>query len=1042
MSSYQAPASTTKTTPFPRTQPPYQGTDMPSPQAPTPPTKTTLFLNTTLLGTFPQPQYALRATGDASLPQITAPVTFSDTAVRIIASKYARKAGVPDKRVCTNDAPTPNLSHHAPAPDASFGAETDMRDIFSRMAGFWARAAYDSGLMHEGAAQHFYEVAVRLLECQVLLPNSPQWFNCGLYHAYGIEGDGGATLYNAQTGSVRQTNKAYTMPQTSACFINRVDDQLVGTDSIMSLWDKEAMIFKFGSGSGADYSDIRGRGEALSGGGKSSGLMSFLHVGNAAAGAIKSGGVTRRAARMVVLRDDHPDVEEFVEWKVREEDKVAYLVAGSRAAKRVWNKAQHDPDGARRLAKSLGVPRAWTEQQIALLEQDVSYVPADMDTDWQGEAYATVSGQNSNNSLRVSDNFMRACHHPDGAHVLRNRVGRGMRTVAAWPLWEKITRSTWACADPGLQFDDTIQDWHTCPADGPIRASNPCSEYLFLDDTACNLASINLTKFYDTTTGKFDAQAFEQVVAVGMVILEASLTASGFPTPTMAVNCANYRTTGLGYMDLGALLMRMGHAYGSPQALAWTRAITSLMTLAAYRTSAMMANVLGAYPRFEANKAAHLRVLDNHVNCVRRDLRANADAEFVGLRTVPPRIPLYDAVDVDLRVQLVRLADEVSEFARMWGLRNAQVTVIAPTGTISLAADCSTSGMEPAYGLVVHKSLAGGGTLRMVNQEVHAALRACGVSPQACDRCAQRIADQGGFDPADPSWLAYMSPASLAQLSQVLLCATPTVPGGPALSAAAHVDMLAAAQPLISGGISKTVNLPHDASIKDIDEVFLHAWRLGVKCIAVYRDGSKLSQPLTTSEAEAEAEAEVYGDAPAATPDLKETRGAVRSRLPDRVEAVRDKLRLGGFDFYLHRGHDEHGVLREIFISASDEGSSLSGLLRTVAKLVSVTLQHGVPLTTVVGCLLGGTYAPSGMVQGSTDVRMAASVTDLIGRHLQALYLTPCNTSAQESAPTTAVPLATSRMSGEACSSCHSFSLRRAGTCLVCTQCGQTTGCS
>lgn len=856
--------------------------------------------------------------------RVTVPAAWSQTATDILAQKYLRRTGVPPE-----------------------GAESDCRQVFHRLAGCWMDWGRRFGYFSSDAdAQVFYDEACAMLALQMAAPNSPQWFNTGLFYAYGITGRAQGHYYvDPLSGDVKASTSAYERPQPHACFIQSVVDDLAGDGGIMDLWSREARLFKYGSGSGTNFSNIRAAGEPLAGGGLSSGLMAFLKIGDRAAAAIKSGGTTRRAAKMVCLDVDHPDIEAFISWKLGEEYKVAALVAGSHTLNNLTKKlieavrlsnstgavdthSAAEFQQARiisvlREARQLGLPLNLCEQIISLLKQKLPLLEQQIfDCDWTGEAYATVSGQNANNSVRLSHAFMQAVNN-DAPWQLRYRASDTIaRVIPARKLWHQINVAAWTCADPGIQFDTTINEWHTCPKDGRIRASNPCSEYLFIDDTACNLASLNLLKFYDAAKHHFDIEGFRHACRLWTVILDISVQMAQFPSPEIARKSWQFRTLGLGYANLGALLMTMGIPYGSPRALAVTGAITAILGGESYCTSADLARELGAFPAFVRNKDSMLRVIRNHRHA------AYNSKHYEDLTIMPhaidPSLCPEDLLNAARQTWDVALSD-----GEKFGFRNAQVTALAPTGTIGLLMDCDTTGIEPEFSLIKLKTLAGGGLVKIVNQSVPVALQTLGYSREQIHTIVSYCRGHGtlqgapeinnevllkkGFThdvlerinrelaraldlrsiftvkflgtefcknklglniethtPVDTCILSELgftveaiasandyacgaqtlegAPYLKAEHLAVFDCANPCGRTGRRyLSADAHIEIMASAQPFISGGISKTINLPSNATVADIAAVHNRSWQSMLKAIAIYRDGSKLTQPLTTA---------------------------------------------------------------------------------------------------------------------------------------------------------------------------------------------------
>jgi ribonucleoside-diphosphate reductase alpha chain len=1023
--------------------------------------------------------------------ELTVPGHWSQIATDILAQKYLRRAGVPSATIPAPDYDgPPALAPQRAAPDAALGRESDSVAVFDRLAGAWAYHGLRSGLFEDATeASIFRDEICAMLARQIAAPNSPQWFNTGLHWAYGISAPGaGHFRYDAEADAVVEVADAYANPQPHACFIQSVSDSLVGANGIFDLWQREARLFKFGSGSGTNFSALRAEGEPLAGGGASSGLLSFLKVGDTAAGAIKSGGVTRRAAKMVIVDIDHPDIEAFIDWKAVEERKVAALAAGSRvtnrhitalfAAIQGEREDRFDPqrnETLRRVLKQArrdGVPEAVMRRALSKAKDGGSGLDFETyDTDWTGEAYRTVSGQNANNSVRITDAFMAAVAEDAPWQLVRRTDGGLHGTVSARRLWARIGEAAWACADPGLQFHDTINDWNTCAADGTINGSNPCSEYMFLDDTACNLASINLVKFL-TEEGGFDVDGFRHACRLWTIVLEISVEMASYPSPVIAERSYAYRTLGLGFANLGGLLMSAGLPYDSEAGRAAAAAISALMTATAYETSANLAERLGPFPRFDANRDQTLRVLRNHA-------AACGVGAFEGLGIEPapldgetvPFDGLYDAAQDAWRRAI--------EGAATHGVRNAQATAIAPTGTIGLVMDCDTTGIEPDFALVKFKTLAGGGTMRIINRAVPRALRRLGYTEAQIRDIEVFAVGHGtlehapgisfddlraeGFGDAQIDALAgvlkntfdmtYAFTAEVLgegflrrvlgfgdeQLRQsgyatlrdlgfsdedihranLYCCGTMTVEGAPhlkpddydvfdcatrcgrtgtrSLSVAAHITMMAACQPFISGGISKTVNMPGRARVEDCLAAYETAYQFGLKSISLYRDGSKLSQPLTGSLlANEDLEAEDLIDEPASerarifaerVVERIVERSPGRRRLPDRRKGYIQKAIVGGHKVYLHTGEFEDGELGEIFIDMHKEGAAFRSLMNNFAIAISLGLQYGVPLEEFIDAYLFTRFEPAGPVQGNDRIKNATSILDYIFRELAISYL-------------------------------------------------------
>jgi ribonucleoside-diphosphate reductase alpha chain len=1046
------------------------------------------------------------------MTDIMVPEGWSQVAVDILAQKYFRKAGVAGQTARVPEEGVPEwLQRSEPVVGSSIVGESDSRHVFNRLAGCWTYWGWKGGYFtSEADARTFYDETCYMLAAQMAAPNSPQWFNTGLHWAYGIEGPPqGHYFVDPATGRMEKSANAYERPQPHACFIQSVSDDLVNDGGIMDLWVREARIFKYGSGTGSNFSALRGEGEPLSGGGKSSGLMSFLKIGDRAAGAIKSGGTTRRAAKMVVLDLDHPDIEDFVNWKVVEEQKVAALVSGSRLTNRRLNdilaaihahpnrSEQYDPtkNAAFRkavlAARSAMIPENYIARVLQFARQGVTKIEfEEYDTDWNSKAYYTVSGQNSNNSIRITNEFMRAVD-TDGTWNLywrtekekaakQGRDPKPNRTLKARDLWDQIATAAWNCADPGVQFDTTFNEWHTCPAGGRINATNPCSEYAFLDDTACNLASMNLIRFYDTATGQFDIEAYKHAVRIWTLILEISVAMAQFPSKPVAEKSFDYRTLGLGYANLGALLMVQGISYDSPEGRAQCGALTSIMHAGAYAASAEIAAEVGPFARYAENREAMLRVIRNH----RRAAYGVPPQEYEGLTVFPVSIDPQHC-PTDLLAAARSESDRMLALGEQHGYRNAQVTVIAPTGTIGLVMDCDTTGIEPDFALVKFKKLAGGGYFKIINQSVPPALTRLGYTPAQIDeiiRYCRGSATLVGCPHINPEVLKAKgftdeaiakveanvptafelpfafnkwtvgddflknvlkipaetldSPAfdllthlgfTKAQISEAndFVCGTMTIEGAPGLkpehesvfdcankcgktgkrflSWESHIRMMAAAQPFISGAISKTINMPYDATTDDVKRAYWLSWQLMTKANALYRDGSKLSQPLNSVADSPEAAilaAVVEDDAVPSEPKPEAVRVAEkitervihrylarRRRLPDRRAGYTQKSRIGNHKIYLRTGEYEDGTLGEIFIDMHKEGAAFRSMTNCFAIAVSLGLQHGVPLEEYADAFLFTRFEPNGVVQGNPHIKMSTSIIDYIFRELAITYL-------------------------------------------------------
>lgn len=964
------------------------------------------------------------------MDNVEVPKQWSQIATDILAQKYFRKAGVPNE-------------------DGTTGRETTVKQVAHRMAHCWRvwGERYDY-FATPNDAQVFYDELVYSILNQACVPNSPQWFNTGLHEVYGITGKPQGHYYvDAKDGQLKKSSNAYERPQPHACFILSVEDDLVNEGGIMDLWVREARIFKYGSGVGTNFSSIRGEGEKLSGGGTSSGLMSFLKIGDRAAGAIKSGGTTRRAAKMVCLDLDHPEIEKFINWKVEEEDKVAALIAA-------------------------GYP-----------------------SDYEGEAYRTVSGQNSNNSIRIPNEFFNILDE-DGEWELKGRSdGRVMKKIQARKLWEDITYAAWRCADPGTQYDTTINEWHTCPEGGPIRASNPCSEYMFLDNTACNLASVNLRQFFDESNNTFNVAGFEHTCRLWTVVLEISVLMAQFPSKEVAQLSYDYRTLGLGFANLGSMLMVSGIAYDSEEARGIAGAITAIMTGVAYKTSAELASFLGAFDKYEENKAHMLRVMRNH-----RAAAYDASDAYEGIEIKPQGINAKYCPDYLLKAA-TKAWDDAVQMGEKYGYRNAQTTVIAPTGTIGLVMDCDTTGVEPDFALVKFKKLSGGGYFKIINQSVPQALRNLKYSEAEIEEivayakghasldkapfintktlmekgflqedidklnnvlgaafeigfvfnvytlgetCLERL----GFKPEQYQDFGWSLLEALGfsdeeiDAANIYICGTMTVEGAPYLKeehlsvfdcankcgqigeryihAHGHIRMMGAAQPFLSGAISKTINLPNEATQEEIADSYRLSWELGLKACALYRDGSKLSQPLSNKSDKKKKLDEPVSEETAtalanelssmvdmgkltiddlldemnkrvqnsADTTLKRQLAMIveRRSLPAKRRGFTQKAKINGQALFLRTGEYNDGTLGEIFIDMAKEGATMRSMLNCFAIAISIGLQYGVPLEEYVEKFVFTRFEPSGMVD-HPNIKSATSIIDFIFRSLAYEYL-------------------------------------------------------
>ena len=1045
---------------------------------------------------------------------IMVPASWSQVACDVLAQKYFRKAGVPArlKKVEEPSIPSwlwrsvPDEGALAELPKAErFVGENDARQVFDRLAGTWTYWAWKGGYFdgEDDAAAYFDEMRMMLCR-QMAAPNSPQWFNTGLNWAYGIDGPGQGHYYvDYQSGKLTKSKSAYEHPQPHACFIQSVADDLVTEGGIMDLWVREARLFKYGSGTGSNFSALRGGGEALSGGGKSSGLMSFLKIGDRAAGAIKSGGTTRRAAKMVTVDADHPDIEEYINWKVVEEQKVAAIVAGSKACAKHMKavmQACHAPEddslseadrlepklnkslrSAIRAARAALIPDNYIFRVIQFARQGYSDIEfPTYNTDWDSDAYLTVSGQNSNNSVRVTHEFLQKVLDDGDWQLIKRTDGEVIKTIKARDLWEQIGSAAWASADPGLQYDSTINEWHTCPNSGRINASNPCSEYMFLDDTACNLASLNLMRFQNAD-GSFDIAAYEHACRLWTLTLETSVLMAQFPSKEIAKLSYEFRTLGLGYANLGGLLMAMGLGYDSDEGRAVCAGVSALMTGVAYATSAEMAGELGAFPGHAKNADAMLRVMRNHRRAAYGESEGYEDLVIKPVPFVEKQCPINGLADAAKASW-----DRAVELGEAHGYRNAQATVVAPTGTIGLVMDCDTTGIEPDFALVKFKKLAGGGYFKIINRTVELALETLGYSG---DQRAEIIAYATGHGSLKQA--PHINPVSLKSLGftdekieaveaslksafqigfafnrwtlgddfckDVLgftdeqlndfsfdllrgmgfskeqiteagmhVCGAMTLEGAPflreehypvfdcanlcgelgtrVLSVDSHIRMMAASQPFISGAISKTINMPNDATVEDCKNAYMLSWELGVKANALYRDGSKLSQPLSagslvTDDMDEDDAEEMVEELVAAAPAKQAAivserivekiieRAPGRRALPGRRKGYTQKAIVGGHKVFLRTGEYEDGQLGEIFVDMHKEGAAFRSMMNNFAIAISMGLQHGVPLDEFVEAFTFTRFDPQGRVEGNDAIKMATSIVDYIFRELAISYL-------------------------------------------------------
>lgn len=1134
---------------------------------------------------------------------IEVPTHWSQVACDILAQKYFRKAGVPEKLVGVKEAGVPVWLQRKIAKDGSKTmSEISSKQVFDRLAGSWTYWGWKNNYfdMEEDASAFFDEI--RYMLCmQMAAPNSPQWFNTGLHWAYGIDGPSQGHFYvDEKTGKVTASTSAYQRPQPHACFIQSVSDDLVNEGGIMDLWVKEARLFKYGSGTGSNFSNLRGDSEKLSGGGKSSGLMSFLRIGDRSAGAIKSGGTTRRAAKMVIVNIDHPDIEAFINWKVIEEQKVAALVSGSKNNKKYLQKVldsclhsnlseeekfdvkrNQELRAAINAARQAFVPENYIQRTLQMMKLGYNHLDLNVyDTDWDSEAYNTVSGQNSNNSVRLTNDFIEAVLQ-DKDWELKGRIdGKVTKTLKARDLWEKIGFSAWACADPGIQFDTTINEWHTCPNSGRINASNPCSEYMFLDDTACNLASINLATMYEN--GQFNLDLYEHTINLWTIILEISVLMAQFPSKAIAKQSFDFRTLGLGYANLGGLLMAMGIPYDSNAGRAIGGALAAILTGFSYKTSAQMAKGLGTFNKFDENREAMLKVIRNH-----RKAAYGYSDQYEDLTINPVPLKSEDCPDKSIVKRAQKAWDEALELGQLYGYRNAQVSVIAPTGTIGLIMDCDTTGIEPDFALVKFKKLAGGGYFKIINQMAPKALKILGYDKKQIEEMIvyavgrQTIKDAPGinfttlrskgftdqilkkleislnsaFDikfvfnkwNIGEEFCKQVLNLSDEQLNNPLFdmlselgfskqeieeannycCGTMTLEGAPYLkpehlpvfdcantcgrigkrylSFDSHIEMMASVQPFITGSISKTINMPSQATVEDCKNAYIKSWRLCLKSNALYRDGSKLSQPLSSSVVDNveeitslpnELKAQKVAEKMVVNIIDKVVYQSNRRKLPSRRGGYTQKAVVGGHKIYLRTGEYKEGSLGEIFIDMHKEGASFRSLMHNFAMAISIGLQYGVPLEEYVEAFTFTRFDPSGGVVGHDKIKIATSILDYIFRELAINYLgrhdlshvkpedllpdtvgsvadypvlipkyeeeegkneeisqdilleqtgTYSNIVSYSSGKKRNEKVVQAKLQGyegDACSECGNFTMVRNGTCLKCNTCGSTSGCS
>jgi len=926
------------------------------------------------------------------------PEAYSQSACDIIAGKYFRKKGVPNDRGC----------------------EYSMKQLAHRMVSFWVDALYDEVMITEEQKQIVYDELVFMLLAQMWAPNSPQWFNTGLHLAYGITGPAqGHYYFDEEADDVVQSADAYTRTQGSACFIVSVNDSLLGEKSLTDQLRTETLLFKYGSGVGTNWSPIRARNESLAGGGQSSGLLSFLKVSDRNASAIKSGGTTRRAAKMNILDLDHPEILEYITWKAKEEDKVEALG---------------------KMGYSAGI---------------------------DGEAYDTVSGQNANNSVRIPDRFMYELANPNSLWRTKGRIDESQNgSIPVARIWDELAHAAWRCGDPGVQFDDTVNAWHTCPGgeDGlfgakhnRINASNPCSEYMFLDDTACNLASINVVNFYHAESGIFDVASYLHTIQMIQLVLEATIHWGQFPTTDIARKSYKFRTTGLGLTNLGTLFMLMGLPYDSDEARTVAAALTGIMTAHSYYTSAQMAEKAGPFACYTQNAAAMKTVLRNHARAACYD---NHDRNFENLAYKPVLVNHtilaelgLDALSDTLRESwhLALAAGERS------GYRNAQVSVLAPTGTIAFAMDCATTSSEPFYSHVMYKKLVGGGFMQIANPALPAALHQLGYPAAEAEAIVDYVMRTETVDGHEQladgkiEGAPFLAPAHLPVFDTAGKCGT----GERFISPEGHVKMMGALAPHVSGAISKTVNLPNEAAVDDVANIYRLSWELGVKAIALYRDGCKAAQPIQSSKERGKTKKltdYTYQELLDYIRDESSRRKPLRIK-PSGIRSARvHEAAINGLKLYITTSFYEDGKLGEIYVSSGRQGSLTKGLLDSMSTTISEMLQYGVPPEDIARMYRGQKYEPSGFVTGHPYIKFADSISDLISKIIDIelgnydhCQIKPDNVPAATHAAHISPKepyTANDYLYGDVCPSCKSTKMVKNGTCKVCTECGSTTGCS
>ncbi|MEG0670997.1 vitamin B12-dependent ribonucleotide reductase [Clostridium sp.] len=939
------------------------------------------------------------------------PVDYSQNACDIIASKYFKRALVPNE----------------------VGYENSLKMVAHRLVNFWCESLKDEGLITtEEEFTILYDELVYCFLNQMYAPNSPQWFNTGLKLSYDIAGEHqGHFYYDEKIEEVVKAVDNYTRTQASACFILSIEDKLLGAHSISEQYVTETKLFKGGSGCGTNYSSLRAKNEHLSAGGMSSGVMSFLKGFDRNAGTIKSGGTTRRAAKMVCLDIDHPEISEFINWKAREEDKV----------------------------RALG---------------KMGY-----DASFEGEAYETVSGQNGNNSIRFSDEFMskveNLSENPDEVLTLKGRIDESInKDVKVSELWDDFNLASWQCADPAPQFDDTFNAWHTCPGgeDGDLGAkhnrlnsTNPCGEYAFLDDTSCNLASINIYKFYDKDRKVFDLDGYVHMVSLLQLMLESSVHWGQFPTEDIARKTYLFRTTGLGIANLASLLMVMGYAYDSEESRALTAGLIGVLTGVSYATSARMAEKVGPFEKYEINKDSMLKVIRNHAR-----VAGALDNDYEDLHYAPIKVD-HEILEREEATELSSLLKEVWSEAislgEQFGYRNAQVSVIAPTGTISFAMDCGATSIEPYFSHFIYKKLSGGGFMTIVNPIIQDALANLGYNEEEIKDIVdyilrKEIVNENGYEyekivDGKIEGAPHLKPEHIHIFDTANKCGS----GERYIMPMGHVLMMAAITPLISGSVSKTVNLPKNATVEDFKKVVMDSWKLGVKGISLYRDGCKASQPLNTvleEENDADLEELTYKQLLETAKKLQQHSNISTREKPMGIRVgTTHPAQIDDVKIYTTVNRRANGDISEIYITTDREGTIITGLLNSLSKSISVMLQYHVPAADIAKMLRGQKYEPYGFVQKHPYIKSVSSISDLISKviDIELGDYSRCQIKPDINEVTTyrsrntevsvtldSTEIVGERIYSETCSTCSSTKLVKNGTCKVCQDCGTTTGCS